>query len=79
MLRRLRPGAGVVNGNSTSVQHEAVVNSYKELIKRQDEHISSLTQQLKKLNGELEKERNELRNAQQSAEKAAEAAALLSV
>lgn len=58
LVRLLRPaGAKGANGSAPSVQHEAIVASYKELIKRQDDQISSLMQQVRRLQADLEQER----------------------
>jgi hypothetical protein len=58
LVRLLRPAGGKgANGTAPSAQHEAIVTSYKDLIKRQDDQISSLMQQVRRLQTDLEQER----------------------
>ncbi len=60
----LRPSDGnsVSNGPAalphTVEQHDNIVLSYKELIKRQDAQIMDLTSQVKRLHVEIEQEKN---------------------
>ncbi|VDK82667.1 unnamed protein product [Litomosoides sigmodontis] len=51
MAKQICPSAEI---NSSNVNNDSVFNSYKELIKRQDETIASLNQQIKKLKEDAE-------------------------
>lgn len=51
MAKQICPSAEI---SSSSINNDSVFNSYKELIKRQDETIASLSQQIKKLRGNAE-------------------------
>lgn len=51
MVKRICPSAEI---SSSSINNDSIFNSYKELIKRQDETIASLTQQVKKLKEDAE-------------------------
>ncbi|GMT23628.1 hypothetical protein PFISCL1PPCAC_14925 [Pristionchus fissidentatus] len=57
LLKSLRSGDSLTA--STSSNNEAIIQSYKELIKRQDEEISVLKQEAKKSLSEMEKLRKE--------------------
>lgn len=55
MVKQLCPSADI---SSSSSNNDSVFNSYKELIKRQDETIASLNQQIRKLKEEAENQQN---------------------
>uniref|UniRef100_A0A1I8E9N1 General vesicular transport factor p115 n=1 Tax=Wuchereria bancrofti TaxID=6293 RepID=A0A1I8E9N1_WUCBA len=55
MVKQLCPSAEITSSN---INNDSVFNSYKELIKRQDETIASLNQQIKKLKEEVENQQN---------------------
>lgn len=51
MAKQICPSAEI---STSSINNDSVFNSYKELIKRQDETIASLNQQIKKLKEDAE-------------------------
>ncbi|MCP9265502.1 General vesicular transport factor [Dirofilaria immitis] len=55
MIKKICPSAEIV---SSSINNDSVFNSYKELIKRQDETIASLSHQIKKLKEDAETQQN---------------------
>ncbi|VDO71053.1 unnamed protein product, partial [Onchocerca flexuosa] len=55
MVKQICPSAEI---SSSSINNDSVFNSYKELIKRQDETIASLSQQIKKLKEDAEHQQN---------------------
>ena len=60
-------GPGALGLPHTVEQHENIVHSYKELIKRQDAQITDLSSQVKRLHAELDQER--LKNSSSDATK----------
>uniref|UniRef100_A0A915PK69 General vesicular transport factor p115 n=1 Tax=Setaria digitata TaxID=48799 RepID=A0A915PK69_9BILA len=56
MVKQICPSTEM---SSSSINNDSVFNSYKELIKRQDETIASLNQQIKKLKEDLENQQND--------------------
>ncbi|EFO26107.1 hypothetical protein LOAG_02375 [Loa loa] len=55
MVKQICPSAEI---SSSNINNDSVFNSYKELIKRQDETIASLSQQIKKLKEDAENQQN---------------------